>query len=273
MHSESGLEKYYEILELEIGASPEDIRAAYKDLIKVWHPDRFAKDPKLQARAQARMQAINEAYDVIRSQQVQPPARGYWARPARTYPTSAKDTPDAPPAAGKAQSSPTQWAHLQQPRLWTKRQWTWSLIVCLCLAAAIVGAFNASRPDAQMSRLQVVWPVNMVNRDSYVRPFGDQRAIGINFPGIEGEQVLAAMSGRVTAAGWYGEYGYTVIIASGSDRTLYGHLSALFVNLGDTVVEGEEIARLGATGNANNPRLRFELWVDGEAVNPKPYLR
>lgn len=36
------MKRYYEILELEPGASPEEVKRAYRDLVKVWHPDRFS---------------------------------------------------------------------------------------------------------------------------------------------------------------------------------------------------------------------------------------
>ncbi|GEM_PF-6875130 len=61
------MDRYYEILGLEPGASAEDVKQAYRDLVKVWHPDRFAHDPKLQQKAQAKLKEINEAYARLRS--------------------------------------------------------------------------------------------------------------------------------------------------------------------------------------------------------------
>lgn len=57
----------YRQLELEPGASPEAIRAAYRDLVKVWHPDRFLPGSELQKKAQARLKAINLAYEWLKS--------------------------------------------------------------------------------------------------------------------------------------------------------------------------------------------------------------
>ncbi len=56
---------FYKILGLEVGASREQIKDAYHDLVKVWHPDRFTNDPKLQNKAQEKLKEINEAYDSI----------------------------------------------------------------------------------------------------------------------------------------------------------------------------------------------------------------
>src|SRR5579872_3067897 len=46
-------------------ASPEEIHSAYLDLVKVWHPDRFANDPSLQRKAQEKLKEINEAYRTL----------------------------------------------------------------------------------------------------------------------------------------------------------------------------------------------------------------
>lgn len=55
----------YRLLELEPGASRAEVREAYRDLARVWHPDRFASNPDLLARATARQQALNVAYQRI----------------------------------------------------------------------------------------------------------------------------------------------------------------------------------------------------------------
>lgn len=55
------LEQYYQILELPPGATLEEVNEGYKDLVLVWHPDRFANHPRLQKKAHAKIQEINEA--------------------------------------------------------------------------------------------------------------------------------------------------------------------------------------------------------------------
>ena len=54
-------------LGLEAGASREDVKKAYRDLSKVWHPDRFAEDPALQQKAEEQLKAINDAYRELQS--------------------------------------------------------------------------------------------------------------------------------------------------------------------------------------------------------------
>ena len=61
------LDSYLRVLGLEPGASPDAIKAAYHDLTKVWHPDRFSHDAELQRKAGEQLQAINEAYERLHS--------------------------------------------------------------------------------------------------------------------------------------------------------------------------------------------------------------
>ncbi|MCC3429958.1 MAG: J domain-containing protein [Microcoleus sp. PH2017_04_SCI_O_A] len=70
------INRCYEILEIEPGTSPEEIKRAYRDLAFVWHPDRFAHNDRLQQKAQQRLTEINQAYDelVLFLSQPPPPA-------------------------------------------------------------------------------------------------------------------------------------------------------------------------------------------------------
>ena len=56
-----------EVLALRPGATPVQIKEAYRDLVKVWHPDRFGSDARLGAKAEEKLQRINEAYLVLQS--------------------------------------------------------------------------------------------------------------------------------------------------------------------------------------------------------------
>ncbi len=55
----------YQVLGLKPGASVADVKAAHRDLAKVWHPDRFLHDLRLQQKAQEKLKEINEAYDLL----------------------------------------------------------------------------------------------------------------------------------------------------------------------------------------------------------------
>jgi curved DNA-binding protein CbpA len=59
-------QRYYQILELPLGASFEEVHQSYRDLVTVWHPDRFVHYPRLQKKAHHKIQEINEAHNQLR---------------------------------------------------------------------------------------------------------------------------------------------------------------------------------------------------------------
>ena len=88
-----------------------------------------------------------------------------------------------------------------------------------------------------------------------------------------GTTVRASRAGRVVTAGWVGGYGYCVIIDHGDGvSTRYGHLSQTIATVGQYVDQGEQIALSGNTGRSTGPHLHFEIRINGEAVDPAPYL-
>ena len=56
-----------EILGLKPGASQEEVNQAYRDLVNVWHPDRFVGNPRLEKKAEEKVKEINAAYEYIKS--------------------------------------------------------------------------------------------------------------------------------------------------------------------------------------------------------------
>lgn len=102
-------------------------------------------------------------------------------------------------------------------------------------------------------------------------PFtGEQKFhAGIDIGAAEGTPVGAAGAGEVTTAGWYGGYGNAVIIDHGNGlQSLYGHLSAIMVSVGDLVTQLQTIGLVGSTGNSTGPHLHFELRQDGSPIDP-----
>jgi len=96
------MDKYYQILGLNSGASEEEIKQAYRDLVNVWHPDRFS-DPRLKEKANEKLKEINFAYEKLKS---------YIAGDSRRYGSSeenySKSQPpphEPPPKQEKEQSS------------------------------------------------------------------------------------------------------------------------------------------------------------------------
>ena len=64
------LSKAYDLLGVKPGVSNRELKAAHRDLAKVWHPDRFLHDPRLQDKAQEKLKEINEAYELLISGKV-----------------------------------------------------------------------------------------------------------------------------------------------------------------------------------------------------------
>lgn len=97
---------------------------------------------------------------------------------------------------------------------------------------------------------------------------------GVDLATNSGTPVLAARSGRVTRAGWWGSYGNAVVIEhlDGSE-TRYAHLSSVAVRERQTVRQGDVIGAVGSTGASTGPHLHFEIRLAGRAVDPLPYLR
>ncbi len=102
---------------------------------------------------------------------------------------------------------------------------------------------------------------------------------GLDISGSQcyGKTVVAANPGTVafvnTAYKAGVGYGiYLIIDHGGGYSTLYAHLSAIDVNVGDVVARGTPIAKVGATGWATGPHLHFEVRIDGKTQNPLSYL-
>jgi len=96
---------------------------------------------------------------------------------------------------------------------------------------------------------------------------------GIDFGAEYGSLIRAADSGQVIFAGWYGGYGYAVILDHGNGlTTLYSHASDLYVLEGEAVQQGQGIAAVGSTGLSTGPHLHFEVRQNGEPVDPLAFL-
>jgi murein DD-endopeptidase MepM/ murein hydrolase activator NlpD len=89
-----------------------------------------------------------------------------------------------------------------------------------------------------------------------------------------GSPIYAADDGLVALVGssssGYGNY--IVIAHSGGLDTLYGHLSAALVAVGQTVAQGQPVGLEGSTGNSTGAHLHFELRINQKPVDPAPYL-
>lgn len=91
--------------------------------------------------------------------------------------------------------------------------------------------------------------------------------------GAYGKPVYASAGGTVIGAGWSGGYGKLIKIRhSNGYQTWYAHLSSIDVSVGETVIQGQQIGKIGSTGNSTGPHLHFELRINGTPVNPMRYI-
>lgn len=96
---------------------------------------------------------------------------------------------------------------------------------------------------------------------------------GVDFGAPIGTPVYATGNGVVTYSGWGDGYGRYIEIDHGNGLvTRYGHMSANYVNVGDTVAANQQIGASGNTGRSTGPHLHYEVRQNGQAVNPQTYL-
>lgn len=97
---------------------------------------------------------------------------------------------------------------------------------------------------------------------------------GLDIANKTGTPIYAADAGIIEYAGWTNGYGYNVLINhGGGKKTRYAHLSKFFVNKGDSVDKGENIAAMGNTGWSTGPHLHFEVIINGAKYNPLNYIK
>lgn len=91
---------------------------------------------------------------------------------------------------------------------------------------------------------------------------------------VRNKPAVAADGGTVVYAGWYYDYGYYVKIRhSNGLYTTYAHLMSISVVKGQSVSRGQQVGRIGSTGNSTGPHLHFEVIKNGVRVNPLNYVR
>lgn len=152
----------------------------------------------------------------------------------------------------------------------------------MVLAAILFSACAANdRPSPNLSAgsdAPALWPVAQPTRiisSAYGTPRGRgdiHRGVDIRAPA--GTPVLATATGRVVVAGNGNGYGrYVVLDHENGLHTLYAHLQDYAVAPGDRVTRGQQIGRVGKSGNATGYHLHYEVHRGGQTVDPIAYLR
>src|ERR1700730_14801927 len=151
----------YRILELDPGASLEETKRAYRELTRVWHPDRFANDVRLQNKAQEKLKQINLAYEQICGRGRHEPRRPTYSTPPPPRPrTTPPPPPPPPPSAPRKPKPPWFWGRAGPP--------SYGGFVYLALGIAVLLIIislstSINEPIAQSS-------ARPVNRSPYAKP-------------------------------------------------------------------------------------------------------
>jgi murein DD-endopeptidase MepM/ murein hydrolase activator NlpD len=134
----------------------------------------------------------------------------------------------------------------------TKPAFLWKGAFVPMKDAAVMGSF-AQRRSYQVDGKQV----------------DTQDHLGFDLASLQRAPVLAANSGEVVLADYFGIYGNCVVVDHGYGlMSLYAHLSSIAVKPGDKVEKQQELGRTGATGLAGGDHLHFTMLLHGLAITP-----
>ena len=95
---------------------------------------------------------------------------------------------------------------------------------------------------------------------------------GVDIAANLGTKIKSATAGEVVIASEEGDYGKHLKIQIGNVSIIYAHCNNLYVKQGDQVVQGQEIAEVGSTGNSTGPHLHFEIRMSEKTIDPQKIL-
>ncbi|MBU1146219.1 peptidoglycan DD-metalloendopeptidase family protein [Patescibacteria group bacterium] len=118
---------------------------------------------------------------------------------------------------------------------------------------------------------KLLWP----NGCSRISQYFGWRHTGVDIACPAGTSIRAADDGVVTRVQYINTgYGHNVMIDHGGGVvTLYGHMTKIYVEPGETVKRGQEIGLEGSTGRSTGPHLHFEVRINGKFYNPLNYIK
>ncbi len=129
-----------------------------------------------------------------------------------------------------------------------------------------------SRRIEQIVGLHFFRPVKGLITENYNQATGHPF---IDIAAPEGTTVCSVLDGTVITAGWNDQTGYTIQVQHDNNLlSIYKHCGKLLRQSGDKVQAGTPIALSGNTGTlSTGSHLHFELWHNGEAIDPTLYIK
>jgi murein DD-endopeptidase MepM/ murein hydrolase activator NlpD len=106
-------------------------------------------------------------------------------------------------------------------------------------------------------------------------PFNGQPAMhsGVDLSAPMRTPIMATAAGVVVVAGWNGEFGNMVEIDHGYGiTTRYGHMSHIYVKVGQRIAARHVVGLVGTTGRSTGPHVHYEVLSDGKNLNPAKFL-
>lgn len=95
---------------------------------------------------------------------------------------------------------------------------------------------------------------------------------GVDIAAPIGTKIKAATDGEIVLASEEGDYGKHLKVQIGEVSIIYAHCNNLYVKQGEHIVQGQEIAEVGSTGNSTGPHLHFEIRISERVINPQKIL-
>lgn len=149
---------------------------------------------------------------------------------------------------------------------------------------------NSSVDNEQNLSQEEINIQNIKNTTTFIKPiegiitsgFGERdnqgnSSISTNHNGVDiganlGTKIKSSTDGEVVLASEEGGYGKHIKVQIGEVSIIYAHCNNLYVKQGDKIVQGQEIAEVGSTGNSTGPHLHFEIRISEQTVNPQSIL-